>query len=439
MSSPANVDISTPAKRLKLTPRRNPYWTGLAGARGGVSLGYRRVESGDGAWIAKVVVDGTRVEQKIGTADDGAGRPGALTYRGASAAVLEWSRQKWAAIEASAEAGRAKVRTVGSAVEHYIAVRRKRSSRNGADAERRLRLHVLSDEKFSSTPLSRLRSTDIHDWRDRLPVASNETASVDEASAVAGGKRMTASTLNRLLNDVRAALNAAAERHRRELPGSLPLEIKIGTRAVPASSNARRQFLSEEQIAATIAAAFEVDEDFGFLVLLAAATGARHSQLRRILVGDVQIEHSRVMVPPAGKGRSAATKPPIAVPLSEGVMKRLAPILDGRAPDEPLLMRWHHVQVSAVKWTRERRRPWGDAVEIARPWAATVERAELPKGTVFYAWRHTSIIRGLRAGLPVRLVAASHDTSTAMLEKHYARYILDAAEELSRRAAFTLA
>src|SRR5690606_6188321 len=124
------------------------------------------------------------------------------------------------------------------------------------------------------------------------------------------GKPITASTLNRLLNDLRAALNAAVERYRRELPASLPIEIKIGTRAVPATSNARRQVLTDQQVAAAIKAAFDIDDegDFGRLVMLAAATGARHSQLRRIAVGDVQVAQARIMVPAAGKGKNVGAK-----------------------------------------------------------------------------------------------------------------------------------
>jgi len=430
-----DIDITTPSKRSKLPARRNPFWTKLAGQRGGVSLGYRRAEVGPGAWIAKVVVGGDRVEQKIGPADDDGAGLGSLTYRAAIAAALTWSQQQHAALEASKATGRTKAPTVASAVDQYIIARRKRSARNGADAERRLKRHVLSDEKFASIPLAKLRSSHIHDWRDRLPVNDGGIQDPD----VNATKGISASTLNRLLNDLRAALNAAVERHRRELSGATPMEIKIGTRAVPASSNARRQFLSNEQISAAVRAAFEVDEDFGFLVLLGAATGARHSQLRRITVGDVQIEMARIMVPAAGKGRNAGQKPPIAVPLTAGVLDRLAPILSGRDPDEPLLMRWHHVQVSTLKWKREGRRTWGEAAEIARPWAETVKRAELPTDTVFYACRHSSIIQGLRAGLPVRLIAAAHDTSVQMLEKHYSKYILDATEDLSRRAAFSLA
>ena len=39
---------------------------------------------------------------------------------------------------------------------------------------------------------------------------------------------------------------------------------------------------------------------------------------------------------------------------------------------------------------------------------------------------------------PVRLVAAVHDTSVAMIEKHYGAFIVDAAEDLLRAAAVPL-
>jgi hypothetical protein len=55
-----------------------------------------------------------------------------------------------------------------------------------------------------------------------------------------------------------------------------------------------------------------------------------------------------------------------------------------------------------------------------------------------YALRHSSIVRMLRAGLPNRLVAAAHDTSSQMIERHYGAFILDAADELARRALVPL-
>jgi len=56
-----------------------------------------------------------------------------------------------------------------------------------------------------------------------------------------------------------------------------------------------------------------------------------------------------------------------------------------------------------------------------------------------YALRHSSIVRALGAGLPIRLVAALHDTSVEMIEKHYAAFIVDATEELARRATMSFA
>ncbi|CAH1653506.1 hypothetical protein BOSEA31B_10939 [Hyphomicrobiales bacterium] len=73
-------------------------------------------------------------------------------------------------------------------------------------------------------------------------------------------------------------------------------------------------------------------------------------------------------------------------------------------------------------------RDWKKALTLAN-----VEYAEP------YSLRHSSIVRGLTKGLPVRLVAAAHDTSIAMIEKHYSAYIVDATEDMLRNAITPLA
>ena len=55
-----------------------------------------------------------------------------------------------------------------------------------------------------------------------------------------------------------------------------------------------------------------------------------------------------------------------------------------------------------------------------------------------YALRHSSIVRGLKANLPIRLVAALHDTSVQMIERHYAKWIADGLEELAAQALVPL-
>jgi hypothetical protein len=48
-------------------------------------------------------------------------------------------------------------------------------------------------------------------------------------------------------------------------------------------------------------------------------------------------------------------------------------------------------------------------------WRAAVAAAGMAAGLVPYCLRHSSIVRGLRAGLPVRLAVAVHDTSADRL------------------------
>jgi integrase len=188
------------------------------------------------------------------------------------------------------------------------------------------------------------------------------------------------------------------------------------------------------------------DEDFGALVVLLAATGARFDQIARLTVADFQPSARRVVVPVAAKGDAEKQIPHIAVPLTEDVVTRIRALTAGRPRHESLLLRWHHRQVAgdptrgpALTWEKSERRPWRHAGEMARMWDAALAAAKMPEGLVPYCLRHSSIVRQLRAGLPVSLVARVHDTSEAMIQKHYGAFIIDVSEELLRKAAMPLA
>jgi hypothetical protein len=119
-------------------------------------------------------------------------------------------------------------------------------------------------------------------------------------------------------------------------------------------------------------------------------------------------------------------------------MARLKALVTGRAGSERLLTRWAHKRVAKPpRWIKDKRRPWGPAFEVGKPWSKTIKLAAVPEDTIMYALRHTSIVRGLIAGLPVRLVAALHDTSVGMIEKHYSAFITDMSDELARPHAIT--
>ena len=410
MRTAVTSEIDSPAKRARLEVRANPYWVGLAGGRGGVSLGYRKGARGPGAWIGKVVIDKKRIEERLGTADDTGAPTDALDYRDATSAALAWAAAKETVLVRNDPEPDV---TVRAAIEAYIGDRVARSGR-GIDARQRLTKHVLADGKLADTPLTRLTSSALRAWRKRL-------------------EAMAPATQNRLCNDLRAALNAAVEADSRRYPAHLPGEIRTGLKALAAAETARKQILATPDVVRLVDTAFELDDDFGRLVAVLASTGARFGQVAEITVADVQMKQGRIMVPPAEKGRPGAVKPKIAVPVGQDLLERLAPVLAGRKGHEPLLQRWLLKQTGPFTWEKVKRQSWRTASEMARPWSKIVEKLGLPD-TIPYSLRHSSIVRGLNAGLPVRLVAALHDTSVAMIEKHYSAYIVDMSEELARRA-----
>jgi integrase len=78
--------------------------------------------------------------------------------------------------------------------------------------------------------------------------------------------------------------------------------------------------------------------------------------------------------------------------------------------------------------------PWKKS-DHSRLFARAAKKADLnPNEVTIYALRHSSIVRQLLAGVPVRVVAVNHDTSIAMIERTYSRYIGDHADALARVA-----
>ena len=433
-----DASLETRTARSKLPVRGKPFYKSLAP---GLHLGYRR-NAGGGRWVARIYIGDQNYRVEVfADADDTADANGTtvLTFWQAQ----ERARALKEELERPVPTAEAAALTVAIAVANYIAKRDKRDARRAgrtvrSDASRRLSRYVLGQEQrgnkqlaVPATPLSSvamhaLTEGDLKAWRKRLPGT------------------LKATTVARLVNDLRAALNDGFESHRSDLGPALPDIIRHGLKAARDEAEeadyqiARdSQILNDGQLGDLLAAAREVDAaqdrdgDLFRLVLVLAATGARFSQIVRLRVDDVQFAHSRLMVPASRKGKGKSGS--IPVPVGDDILDALRPVVIGRPGNAPLLERWRLRQVLGdIRWVRADRGAWQSSSELVRPWAAIRERAGLPGAVVAYSLRHTSIVRGIRAGLPLRLVAASHDTSAAMVEKHYARWISSGLEEMTR-------
>jgi integrase len=298
--------------------------------------------------------------------------------------------------------------------------------RKCSDAASRLTRYVLAD-KLADTALADLTEEALRRWKGRL------------------GPHLKASSHVRTVSDFKAALNLAHKRLRKSLSPDFGESVRFGLARDEAtqygSHNAREdQILPDETVRDIVdaAAAFDEDGDVGRMVLVLAATGARFSQVQRIRVGDVQSDRLRIFVPTSRKGRGK-TEGHYPVQIGEDVIDRLRPAMASRKKDEPLLWRWRLVQVKASEWRKGRRGPWTSASEMTRQWKTICKSLDLGSDVVPYALRHSSIVRGIRNGLPIRLVAAMLDTSVAMIERHYVRYIVDGLEDLAAKAVVTLA
>jgi site-specific recombinase XerD len=260
----------------------------------------------------------------------------------------------------------------------------------------RLRLHMSKTLQAKTVAL--LTEKELHHWRQDL---------------INGGlKPLSADRLSKAL---KSALNLAAsndDRIKNTRAWKEGLQAPDDEHAEP-----RNIILSDQTVAAIVHASYEEDPVFGLLIDTLAETGNRESQLFRLKVHDLQdhLDAPRLRMPSSRKGKNRRKNRPTTyrpLPISPRLASALRQHANGKRLDEPLFDR-----------------VWNLSTRL-RP---VIERCKLDDNITPYALRHSSIVRMLLQGVPLRLVAAHHDTSTAQVEKTYSRYIVgDLSEPLTR-------
>jgi hypothetical protein len=229
---------------------------------------------------------------------------------------------------------------------------------------------------------------------------------------------MLPATINRMLKGTHAAFNLQAKLDPRVAANAQAW--KVGLEALPNTVKARNAVLTDKQVTAVVAAAYDISDSFGLYVQVHVEVGSRSSQLARCAVAD--LHRDKLMVPASHKGRGGGRGGHVGVPLTPALAARLRKAAAGRPASAPLL-------------TRADGAAWQPRIADHRdPFERAARAAGLPKGTTIYSLRHSSIARALLRGTPIKVVADWHDTSTAIIERHYGRFIVHHAGDLIRAA-----
>ena len=402
--------LETRTARLKRPVAKKPEFVKIAP---GISLGYRRNATA-GTWVIRVADGkGSNWTKAIGHADDYADANGTTVFD-------YWQAQDRAKLEARPGNEIAPVAdkptTLRATLDQYEADLKTR----GGDVSNAVQVRPHLNVKLMDKPVVDISLNDLRAWRDGLTAKSKRKDSPES------GRALAPSGVNRLCTGLKAALNLAADRDGR-ITSRRPWEQGLAT--LHNAEEARSVILSDGDIRKLVATAPLQGAAFGLLVEGLAVTGARVSQVARLNVGDLQDDRAdpRLMMPSSrkGSGKKAIMRRP--VPISADFAARLRKAAEGKPADAPL-------------FDKDGGR-WRDTAH-SRPFARVVKAADVTAGggevITSYALRHSSIVRQLLANVPVRVVASLHDTSVAMIERTYSRFIGDHSDAMTRAAMFSV-
>lgn len=388
--------LESRSARLRLVVRRRPY-AGPSLARG-VALLYRRNKT-NGSWVLKAS-DGhgaywTRAFALADDFDDSDSKA-VLTFYEAQDAAKKLARR-----DGGGSGDTAPIAVDGALTAYRDDLIARQSNPYNADWPR---VHLTS--VLLAKPVALLAATELKRWRNGLLAT------------------IAPSTVNRLGRCVCAALELAA-RHDERIQNRQAWEA--GLADLPNAQQARNVILSDAKVREFVASAYGLDRQFGLLADVLAITGARPSQAARLHVEDLQDHPTRpkIMLPKSAKGggRNRAQKKAerYSVPITSALSVKLRAAVLDRADDMPLLL-------------QSDGRPWGDnpGQSYHRMVSAVVVAIGADPDTTMYSLRHSSIVRALLRNVPIRLIAATHNTSTRMIEANYSKYITEHADDISR-------
>jgi integrase len=375
----------------------------------GLHLGYRKLPSGPGTWIARrysgngrYAVENLRAtDGQIVLADD---------YDDADGTRILTFAQAQRAAKGPRATGTPGGLTLADVVANYLDHLRSegRSPHAMDDAKRRASVHILP--ALGAIKVAALTPDRLRRWRDEIAMAAprlrtrpGSEQNYREVPNDDDGRRARRSTANRTWTVLRAALNYAFNEG--------VIEQDTAWRKVKpfkAVDAARIRYLTVAESKRLINAC---DPGFRLIVQAALQTGCRYGELICLTVADYNPDAGTLAI-----RQSKSGKPRHVVLTDEGVVF-FEGICAGREGRELMLRK-----ASGAAW--------GASHQI-RPMAETCKRARIIPPVPFHVLRHTWASLAVMAGGPLMVVARNLGHSdTRMVEKHYGHlapsYVADA-------------
>jgi integrase len=393
-----NAKIDTRSARVKLTERREPYWTPISA---GCAIGYRRGAKG-GTWVARFRgEDGKQHYEALGAADDARDADGLTVYSfpqaqdRARAFFAKRARELAGDFEPSAGPY-----TVAKALDAYFADRERRGSKGLAKDRAAASVRILP--ALADVELPKLTAKRIRDWHTGLAMAAKLTRTARitktrKSQAVdmkdADAVRARRATANRTLTVLKAALNHAYHEGRVSTDEAWRKVKPFREADAPVV-----HFLSDDESRRIVNAC---DGAFRNIVKGALVTGCRYGELTRMRAADFNAEAGTITVRESKSGK------PRHVVLTD----------EGRALFSELTA--GHTGRDAI-FLRDDGKVWGPSHQ-QRPLDAASARAKIEPAATFHILRHTYASSLAMRGVPMGVIAAQLGHSdTRMTERHYA-------------------
>ncbi len=381
--------IDTVTARDKLKPNANPYWHRVAK---GVHLGYRKLTTASvGSWYVRTTNESTGAYERhsLGDFSD-------LPNHQRFDAALKATQNRLTHFD---NGGNKEAITVGQACDLLVKWYRNANREKAAvDAEGRFKRWIHSNKRFADTPLLKLTSDTVANWRTTLA----KTPAMHQNKSVVSARPRAASSLNREMAVLKTALNLALEDGYATSSHAWSSKLK----PIKDATGRRDCYLDIAQRRSLIEHA---PPDLAILLRVMSLLPLRPGAIAALTASNFD---ERLGVIAIGKDKAGKDRK-ITLPASTAAF--FATLSQNKLPSAPLCARANGIAWNKDSW----KYPFKDAV-IA---------ANLPLSATAYALRHSTITDLLtgEAKLDTMTVALLSGTSISMIEKHYGHLLHDRA------------